>query len=557
VATIDAEAGPERACPERAEMETLRLALAESERVRIALEETNERYTQLADAIEEVAWLTDADRRAVLYVSPGYEKIWGRSCESLRQNPSDWVAAIHADDRARVQAARTRQGVGTYDEEYRIVRPDGTVRWIRDRAFPVRDASGAVIRVAGAAQDITKRRELEAQLNQSQKLESIGLLAGGIAHDFNNLLTVIGAGCHWLADALDGGTESREILDEVKEATERAASLTKQLLAFARREVTEARIVTIGSVVADCERMLRRILGEDILLTIDNAAKVSVDVDVAKVSQVLINLAVNARDAMPRGGALHISTSTLTIDALDQPPVLGMTPGEYASVTVSDTGCGMPEAVRLRVFEPFFTTKPAGRGTGLGLSVVHGIVTQSRGFIHLQSQSGVGTTFTIYLPALVAGTEVRGADSAVGSKKGSETVLLVEDDDAIRRVAKRALQGVGYRVLEAGDGKAAVEVAANHQGPIDLVVTDVIMPRMDGPALADRLCGARERRRVLFTSGYDERAIADHGCNGSQRLLRKPYDIESLRRTVRQVLDSATLTHAPPLTGGAVPGSAD
>lgn len=518
-----------------------------SERRQQRLQETKDRYDQLGKAIEEVAWLTDVEKNVMLYVSPGYEQIWGRTCKSLVQDPRDWAAAIHPDDRARVlEAALTRQSAGTYDEEYRIVRPDGSTRWIRERAFPVRDASGTVVRLAGAAQDITRQRELETQLNQAQKLESIGLLAGGIAHDFNNLLTVMGAGCDWLTEALGDNPELLEILGEVRDATARAGSLTRQLLAFARRDATEASIVTVASVVEDADRMLRRILGEDILLTVDNGAKATIEVDAAKIGQVLMNLAVNARDAMPKGGALRIATGLVNLEPFDQPPVVGMCAGEYVTITVSDTGTGIPEHLKARVFEPFFTTKAPGRGTGLGLSVVHGIVSQSRGFILLDSGIGVGTTFTVYFPRLHAKGVVKTPANAIAKTNGSETVLLVEDDDAIRRVAKRALQGAGYVVIEAGDGEAAMEIAARHSGDIHLLVTDVVMPGVDGPTLAHRLCEAREVRSILFTTGYGDEMIASYGFVGSQvALLRKPYDIVELRKMVRHALDGVLLAKAP------------
>ena len=497
------------------------------------------RFRQIAEAIHEVFWLTDLSKGQMIYVSPAYETIWGRTCESLYAQPQDWIDAIHPDDRERVlSAALSKQREGTYDEEYRIVRLDGTIRWIRDRGFPVKDSSGAPRMVAGAAEDVTERRQLEAQLRQTQKLESIGLLAGGIAHDFNNLLTVISSGCYSLKELPGCQGECCEILDEIRLASERASSLTRQLLAFSRREVILPRVVELGAIVADTEKMLRRMLGEDILLNLNLERRPShVLVDPGSWIQVLMNLAVNARDAMPRGGKLSIETGHVAIG--DDCAHSHLKAGNYLTLSVVDTGSGMSPEIQSRIFEPFFTTKNPGHGTGLGLSVVHGIVSQSGGHIEVWSGPGLGTTFRMYIPAAEQAAQADLArEAAHVFAGGAETVLLVEDEEPIRRVARRALEKLGYTVLSCSDGVDALEVARSHAGPLDLLITDVVMPRLDGHSLAVTLKAEQPDLRVLFTSGYTDDAVIRYGVQHQEvEFLPKPYDPEALRRMVRQTLD--------------------
>ncbi len=507
-----------------------------------AVAASDQRFQQLAEAIEEVFWLTDTDKNRIIYVSPGYERIWGRPPESLAGDPRAWLAAIHPDDRERVlAAAMSKQALGTYDEEYRVVRPSGEIRWVRDKAFPVRDASGKVIRVAGTARDITAQRELEGQLRQNQKMESVGVLAGGVAHDFNNLLTVIAGGCEELGDMVADDAEASEILGEIREAGQRAASLTRQLLAFSRREVVEPRVVHIESVVLDAEKMLRRLLGEDVLLTVKlGRERLRVFVDPGSFVQALMNLSVNARDAMPRGGHLTIATARVMYGRGDPKP--------HALLRVIDDGEGMAPDVASRIFEPFFTTKPMGHGTGLGLSVVHGIVTQAGGHIEVSSRPGVGTMFSIYLPLADAEVEETSTPTANGATGGTETIFLVEDDRDIRRTAARALRKAGYSVLEASDGAEALKLEAELTGRIDLLVTDVVMPRLSGRELAEALRAKRPELRVLYTSGYTDDAVVRHGVRQSDvAFLLKPYDLAALRERVRALLDRpATAAPKPP-----------
>ena len=515
--------------------------VTERRRAERALHESDERFRQLADTIQEVFWLTDLEKGSIIYVSPGYEQIWGRTCNSVYDDPRSWLDAIHVDDRERIRSAvLTKQVHGNYDEEYRIVRPDGTVRWVRDRGFPVKDAAGHVFRVAGSAQDITTRRELEAQLRQTQKMESIGLLAGGVAHDFNNLLTIILSNTEALKDtALEPG-ESGEILGEIHDAGERAASLTRQLLAFSRQEVIEARVVDLVAIVVDTEKMLRRILGEDVTLTLSLGTEPSrVKVDPGSFVQVLMNLAVNARDAMPRGGKLSIETCGVVLGDEFVQTHPHVAPGRYVRLSVTDTGTGMAAAVQARIFEPFFSTKAVGKGTGLGLSVVHGIVAQSGGHIEVESQLGRGTTFRIYVPAVDARPGSADVVASQASAVGTETILIVEDEEPLRRVAIRTLRDLGYSLLQASDGVEALAVLSEHPGTVDLLLTDVVMPRMDGRELAEAMQAMNPELRVLYTSGYTDDAVVRHGIKSAEvAFLAKPYDSRSLQRKVREVLDA-------------------
>jgi PAS domain S-box-containing protein len=504
-----------------------------------ALHESDALFRQITDTIDEVFWLTDTAKGTIVYVSPGYARIWGRTCESLYANPREWIEAIHPEDRERVlHAALTKQTVGTYDEEYRVVRPDGVVRWVRDRGYPVRDATGNVFRVAGSAQDVTRQRDLEAQLRQTQKMESIGLLAGGIAHDFNNLLTVIAGNCDALLDELPKGEEAYAITGEIRDAGDRAAALTRQLLSFSRKEVMEARVVDLGSVVADTEKLLRRVLGEDVLLQILTGPEpLWVRIDPGSWVQVLMNLAVNARDAMPRGGKLTITTGWRELTDQDVEGLVGWERGRYAQLAVHDNGIGMSQELQTRIFEPFFTTKRVGEGTGLGLSVVHGIVTGNGGHIAVSSEVGQGTTFLMHLPTVTA-ARLQASTTHLLPTLGSETILLVEDEESIRRFAVRALSSQGYTVLQAADGAAALGVIEKHDGPLHLVVTDVVMPRMDGRELADKLRELRPEARVLYVSGYTDDAVVRRGVLRAEvAFLPKPYDLPTLRRRVREVLD--------------------
>ena len=509
-----------------------------------ALRASEERFRQIAESISEVFWLTTSDKREIVYVSPAYETIWGRTRQAVYASPESWMEAIHTDDRDRVAlAAFTNQTSGAYDEEYRIVRPDGTIRWIRDRAFPVRDRDGHVVRVAGVAEDVTHRRQLEAQLRQAQKMEANGRLAGGVSHDFNNLLMVInGCGELLLLDAVDDRAEQRELLDEIVKAGKRSASLTRQLLAFSRQQTLAPQILDVNEVVDDTEKMLRRLIGEDVELTTALRRPLGrVKADRGQLEQVLLNLAVNARDAMPHGGELTIETGEvhLTEDFAVRRP--GVTPGRYIALGVTDTGIGMSEEVKRHLFEPFFTTKDPGKGTGLGLAVVHGFVKQSGGCVEVRSEPGAGTCFTIYLPR-IDGQDGSGdavPEGGGGHALGTETILLIEDDDAVRALTKRVLQRCGYTVLEASRGTDGLRLAAAHRTPIHLLITDVVMPGIPGRMVAESIGQSHPETKVLYVSGYNNDDVVRAGVlHDAVHFLQKPFPPAAIAHKVREILSS-------------------
>lgn len=390
--------------------------------------------------------------------------------------------------------------------------------------------------------DVTERRKLELQLRQSQKMEAVGRLAGGVAHDFNNLLTVINGYSELLQLEIREPGEVLEMILSIGEAGEQAAGLTRQLLAFSRRAVLDPRVINLNAVVRDTERILRRVIGEDVKLTTVLAADWNVRVDAGQTVQVLMNLAVNARDAMPQGGALTLQTANLTVDTRMAGQKADLSEGDYVLLTVHDTGHGMSAAVQAHLFEPFFTTKPPGEGTGLGLATVYGIVRQSGGHVDVYSEVGVGTTFKIYLPAIHAPAEVthRQADSPVG---GAETLLVVEDEDRVRELALVALKGYGYTVVAVRSGAEALSILADPSFSVDLVVTDVIMPEMSGPVMARRAEELRPGLRCLFVSGYTDDTVVRHGIlTAEMEFLQKPYTPRSLASKVREVLDRGTQT---------------
>ena len=384
------------------------------------------------------------------------------------------------------------------------------------------------------------REQLQEQLRVSQKLEAIGSLAGGVAHDFNNLLTVILANTTFALESLTGDDAVRDDLSQVMDAAERAASLTRQLLAFSRKQVLQPVPLDLNQAVAGIDKMLRRLIGEDIELVLDLAPDIGLTLaDPAQIGQVLMNLAVNARDAMPEGGKLTISTAIAELDE-HAARRIGTEPGINVLLTVTDTGCGMNEDTLKRVFDPFFTTKVDGKGTGLGLSTVYGIVKQSSGHVRGRSKLGKGTTFELYLRPMppAAAKTVTGSVRASACSSGNETILVVEDEPALRKVASRTLEAAGYTVLIAADGEEARRVMAEHAGEIHLLLTDVIMPRMSGSALAQELSKAYPALKVLYMSGYTDNAIARHGVlDAGTEFLAKPFSLSELARKVREVLD--------------------
>lgn len=496
------------------------------------LQTSETRFRQLAESICEVFWLVDLAKSELLYVSPGYETIWGRSCQSLYDSPQEWIDVIRPEDRGPVEAGLNRHGLGQWDEEFQIVRPDGEIRWVRTRGFPVLDEHSAVFRIAGIAEDVTQRRALEAELRHTQKMESIGELAGGVAHDFNNLLTVISTSSDLLDRMIPENSDVHELVAEIRLAGRRAASLTRQLLAFSRKDVVERRVVDLDAAVADTEDMLRRLLREDIELTTNLGSHGGhVNIDSGQLVQVLMNLSANARDAMPNGGHLRITSAR---KAKGNPPG---SEGSFLTLEVSDTGQGMSDAVQSRIFEPFFTTKDVGRGTGIGLAVVHSIVEQAGGRIRVASQLGHGTKFIISLP-MVDTDLVTIPATDMSHPKGGETILIVEDDAMVRFVAERALKIQGYAVMSAGNASEALKILTSG-APVQLLLTDIVMPGMDGRELAEQAQRLSPGLKVLYTSGHTDDAIIRRGVETSKVVFMvKPYSLSILATRVREALDA-------------------
>ena len=424
--------------------------------------------------------------------------------------------------------------------ETQRVTKDGRVLDVWMTVTRLMDDAGTPIGIASTERDITERRVLEAQILQAQKMESVGQLAGGVAHDFNNLLTVINSTAELIASQLRATDPLQADIAEIRSAGWRAAALTRQLLAFSRKQVLQPQAVNLTALVADLQPLLRRLISEAILQPVAlDGDLANVRVDPTQMEQVIVNLAVNARDAMPDGGTLTIETRNAVVDEV----AFGVDPflpaGAYVMLAVTDTGIGMDQATRRRLFEPFFTTKPPGRGTGLGLATVYGIVKQSDGSIRVTSEPGKGTRFEIYLPQVAeAARPLRPTPISVPAR-GDETILIVEDEESLRRVAQRVLALAGYTVLEATNGGDAMRLLERHEPPVDLVLTDVVMPGMSGGELASRIREWNPEMKILFTSGYADDAIGHHGVlDEGVHFLAKPYAIADLTNKVREVLNS-------------------
>ncbi len=672
--------GPEDARFLQSVANVLAAALDRAE-VEDALRRSEELFRQLAENIGAVFWVAPRDASPLLYVSPRYEQVWGRSCASLYARRDSWLEAIHEDDRERVRRANLElRQTGEFDESYRIVRPDGSIRWIRDRAFPVRDEAGVVLRVCGLAEDITERklgedavrrseerfqvlaratndavwdwdvvddrvewseglyalfgyrpedvepnvgwwldrihpddrrggREgleevlrsgrpvaeaeyryrradgsyahvhdrgyilrddegrpvrvigamrdvserklLEDQLRQAQKMEAVGRLAGGVAHDFNNLLQVITGYSAQLLRALPSVDPLRRKAEHIHRAGERAQALTHRLLTFSRKQVVEPRRIDPNAIVHGMAGMLRHLIGEDVDLEIVADGEAGwVRADPLQLEQAIMNLAVNARDAMPEGGRLRIETARVTREApRDQPGPGASAPRPYASLAVTDTGCGMTADVRAHLFEPFFTTKAPGKGTGLGLPTVYGTVEQSGGFIEVESEPGRGSTFRIFLPvetfddAAPRGPAGGGAalPAALGppaaGARGSGTILLVEDEPLVREYISGLLADHGYAVVEARDGGDALRIGERSDRRIHLLLTDVVMPGLSGRDLAERLREMHPSIGVLFMSGHTDDDIVRRGVEtAGTRFIAKPFTAEALLEKVRETV---------------------
>jgi PAS domain S-box-containing protein len=515
----------------------------ERARERKALRQNEDLLRQLIDANPSLIFVKDAEGRFILVNRAAAElhgttpdALVGKTDADLRHSAEE-IARFRAEDLEVVTSGRPK-----LIPEQAVMSPvTGRARWVQVMKVPLDLPANPAPRVLVVATDITERRQLEEQLRQAQKMEAVGQLAGGIAHDFNNLLTAIIGNAELVQHDLPAGSTSFDDLTEIRQAADRAAALTRQLLAFSRKQVLQPRILDLNQLITGVERMLRRLLAENIETRLDLAANLGfVHADPGQIEQVLLNLVVNARDAMPDGGKLVIGTADVELDHAYAADHVGVTPGRHVMLAVTDNGAGMDEQTQAHLFEPFFTTKGPDKGTGLGLSTVHGIVQQSGGSVAVTSQVGRGTTFKVYLPVAEDGLGPAPEPSPeTPLARGTETILLVEDARAVRALAGRVLAAAGYSVLEAGDGAAAEVLAARHDGPIHLLLTDVVMPGLSGSQLAQRIAALRPRIRVLYMSGYTDDAIVhmDVLAKGIP-FLEKPFAPEALTRKVREVLDA-------------------
>ena len=645
--------------------------ISDKKRHEQVLRESEERFRLIAETITQVFWMADASIESVVYVSPAYEQVWGRSRESLYQHPRSFLDAIHPDDRARVLEDLEVQQFGLpFDHDYRVIRPDGQFRWIRDRGFPVRhptkpgrlyvgvaeditdrrehaehlgeslerfeliarathdatwefnvragqawwsdnlrrqfgfgdetvpsfeswvagihpddrdrvmasfsaaldatleewseeyryrrvDGSFAIIhdrafivrdgdrkplRIVGSMQDVSAQRNLEARVRQSQKMEAFGQLAGGVAHDFNNILTTVLGFAELLLQSEPADSGKRLELTEIRDAARRAATLTRQLMLVSRREAIQRSRFDVNEAIRNLTQMLRRTIGESIRVELALGTEpLWVDGDAGMFDQIVLNLAVNARDAMPKGGRLTIASEQKPADAIPVPRRASAEPGSYVCVVVTDTGEGIAPGSLARIFEPFFTTKPRGKGTGLGLATVFGIVEQHRGWIEVESHVGEGTAMRVWLPASRSTTTPKPIDTELPPPRGGgETILVVEDDPAVLAITRTVLGRNGYNVLVATDGIEALRIADANRGTIGLLLTDIVMPSgIDGRELAARLHVTAPALKVLLTSGYSpDLPGMKRDPGGEQGFLHKPFTPDQLLAAVRQALDS-------------------
>ena len=442
-------------------------------------------------------------------------------------------------DKWRELQTRLARSGGLQNSEHEFRRNDGTGLWLSLNLRCVHDKDGTWSYYEGTADDITERKILESQLRQAQKMEAVGRLAGGVAHDFNNVLGVITGYSELLRTRTDLDEKVVHHIEQIHLAGRKAASLTQQLLAFSRKQIVQPRILDLNEVVSKLSIMLQRLIGDDIELTIHcSCPDALVNVDASQIDQVIMNLAVNARDAMPTGGKLIIETDTSDLDesyAIRHRPVR---PGRYVRLTITDTGCGMDDETMSHLFEPFFTTKELGKGTGLGLSIVYGIVKQSNGYIWVYSEPGQGTSFKIYLPLHCAELRRTEKSAPIENVNGRETVLVVEDDQGLRSMVVGFLRGLGYSVLEAENGERALEVAANAGSPIQVLITDIVMPKMGGRELADRLISKFSNASVLYTSGYThDSAVQTRVLSERETFLQKPFALHELSKKLREVIE--------------------
>jgi len=516
--------------------------ITERRRMAQALMDSEKRHRSLLESLPLIVYQSDPNPPYTAhYVSPAVHLL-GYSLEEWMRSDTSWVDSLHPADRDRVlaESEAAKRERRPFRCEYRLIARDGSERWFHDHGDFLYDDSGPIA-WQGIMLDVTEQRHLEEQLRHSQKMDAVGKLAGGIAHDFNNLLTVIIGRAEFMRMAPPGGSEWTQDLEEIREAAGRAATLTRQLLAYSRKQLLQPKVLRLDESVGALAPLLCRLIGEDIELVQQHERVVSsISADPGQLEQVVINLAVNARDAMPQGGVLTISTRTATIERGSE---ISRTndgvAGRFSVLSVTDTGVGMDEQTASRIFEPFFTTKEVGHGTGLGLSMVYGIAKQSGGFITVRTRLGMGTTFELYLPALVdKESDAPQHSTPLERCAGTETILLVEDSGAVRTLAENVLRRLGYTVLTACDGEEALTLSNQHPSTIHLVLTDIVMPRMSGRELVEVITARRPGIRILYMSGYTDDVILRKGLHDpSASFMEKPFTTASLAERVRARLD--------------------
>jgi PAS domain S-box-containing protein len=502
-------------------------------------EESQALLATAVDQSAETIMITDA-AGTISYVNPAFEKATGYTREEVIGHNPRLLKSGQQDAEFYRQMWTVLSRGEIWSGRFINRRKDGTHFEETATISPVRDAAGQIVNYVAVKRDVTNENRLEAQLRQAQKMEAVGSLAGGVAHDFNNLLGVIMGYGEIVYRQLAGEDPLKGKVGQILKAAERAAGLTRQLLAFSRKQVLQPKILDLNTVVSDMDKMLRRLIGEDVeFTTLLEPHLGSVRADPGQIEQVVMNLVVNSRDAMPEGGRLTIETHNADLDAEYAATHSPARPGPYVALVITDSGSGMDAATQARIFEPFFSTKGVGKGTGLGLATVYGIVKQSEGHIWVYSEVGVGTTFKVYLPRIDEEAALERPPEPGPLLRGSETVLLVEDAESLRELLREALETNGYTVLVARDGAEALQIAAAHAGPIHMLVTDVIMPGMSGPKIVDLLAPRRPEMKVLFVSGYSDESLTRHGLVGPGRaFLSKPFGPEVLLRKVRESLDA-------------------
>ncbi len=520
----------------------------ERRRMESGLRESEERFLELAGNIREVFWIYDVKRRKMVYASPAYEVVWGRKLNALYSEPLEWDRSLHPDDAEyarRTFYAVVETGMGGEHREYRIIRPNGEIRWVNDRAFAVRAADGSVARVVGIAEDITERKtaeeerqRLELRLRHAQKMEAIGELAGGIAHDFNNILAAIHGNAELLLMTVEEGGEEAELASDIVKSSRRAADLTGQLLAFAQKGRVRNEPIDLHDIVNSIVRLLRRSVDRRIDISVHlDAANPVVLGDRSQVEAAVLNLGINARDAMPEGGELTFTTSNVSLTGKEAAEHgSGLEGGAFVRLTVEDSGIGIPEDIRHRIFEPFFSTKTQGRGTGLGLASTYGCVTSHSGAIEVDGRAEGGTIFTVLLPT----TEVEPVSETPAARnvhRGSGHILVVDDEAEVRAFASRALTRLGYRVSACRDGVEALEVFSEEHAGIDLVLLDMIMPRLSGTEVFPRLKKISPDVKVLLCSGFSRNeSVEELISGGADGFLAKPFRLEDLSESVSDML---------------------